>query len=336
MPAGFDKEMVIAVNDPSAASTVNWLLDKGLRVAVLGRRDTLLASALEKRIDDHLKRVAKDGKAYAKMSARLAWLKPGSAEPTDVEALFLSLWKKKLLIVRGRYGKTAVAVWAAHLIGDAVVVNATQKSPLIALDSPARWAIVRSHSEAAASGWPDISIDEHGEQDAAIRAARLAGIQERVIAQRLKNLPRIPGWQETVYKDSKITAVNDTTATSPEGGIAALERFGGPSCVLIAGGTDRELEFSAWAGKVRQTMRKNDIIFLSGSATRKMRAALGEWGRGIRAYDSLADAVDAALARAKKFVHATVLFSPSAHSFELFDNEYDRGRQFNDLIKELS
>ena len=168
---------------------------------------------------------------------------------------------------------------------------------------------------------------------AAALAAHLAGTSWQTIQKRIATLPQIQYRQETVHQDRKLTVINDTTATSPEGAIAAIRRWGGPNCVLICGGTDRELEFGAWADAVRETLNVNNMVFLDGSATRKMRTALGPWGRGIRSYASLADALDAALARARKYVQSVVVFSPGAKSFELFRNEFDRGQQFNNFVK---
>jgi UDP-N-acetylmuramoylalanine--D-glutamate ligase len=169
---------------------------------------------------------------------------------------------------------------------------------------------------------------------AAALAARSAGVKWPTIQSRLASIPQVPYCQETIFQNPKLRIINDTTATSPEGGMAALERFGGPGCILITGGTDRELDYSLWAQAVKRQIRKNDIVLLEGSATQKMRVALGPWGRGIRAYPSLEGAVQAAMARSKLFTKAIILFSPAAKSFELFDNEFDRGRQFNDLIKQ--
>ncbi|HXV26918.1 MAG TPA: UDP-N-acetylmuramoyl-L-alanine--D-glutamate ligase [Candidatus Paceibacterota bacterium] len=164
-------------------------------------------------------------------------------------------------------------------------------------------------------------------------AAHLAGCPWPVIAQRIGTLPGVPYRQETVYRSGKLTVVNDTCATSPDGGIAALERFGGPNCILITGGTDRALEYGAWAKSLVRHVKPENTIFLAGSATDKMRKALKRSALGRRTYDSLEACFAAALERARYFVNATVLFSPASKSFEKFRNEYDRGQQFNALVK---
>lgn len=166
-------------------------------------------------------------------------------------------------------------------------------------------------------------------------AAHLSGVSWTRIQSRLASLPQVQYRQEVVHHDAKITVVNDTTATSPEGGISALRRWGGPNCILICGGTDRELDYRQWAKELADHISRTNVLFLKGSATDKMRTALGRIGvSGVRTYDSLAQVWDAAQKRAKHFVSATILFSPAAKSFELFTNEFDRGQKFNQLAKE--
>ena len=163
-------------------------------------------------------------------------------------------------------------------------------------------------------------------------AAHLAGTSWDAIQRKIATLPQVQYRQEPVYRDAQLTIINDTTATSPEGGIVALRRWGGPNCILICGGTDRDLAYHEWAREVRAHIRRTNLVFLSGTATRKMRASLGVFARGVRAYDNLEAAVSAARSRACTYVHAVILFSPSAKSFELFANEFDRGQQFNVLV----
>ena len=166
-------------------------------------------------------------------------------------------------------------------------------------------------------------------------AARAAGVSGGVIQSRIATLPTVAYRQEIVLQSSKLTIINDTTATSPEGGMAAIRRFHAPNMVLICGGTDRQLDYRAWARLVRTHVNCNNLIFLAGSATQKMCTALGTWRRGIRVYSTLEESFDAGVRRAREYGHGLVVFSPAAKSFELFANEFDRGQQFNALVKGL-
>ncbi|HEY4484120.1 MAG: UDP-N-acetylmuramoylalanine--D-glutamate ligase [Candidatus Harrisonbacteria bacterium RIFCSPLOWO2_02_FULL_41_13b] len=162
-------------------------------------------------------------------------------------------------------------------------------------------------------------------------AANLSGVSWSGIQKRIKNLPQIPFRQETIFENGRLRIINDTTATSPDGGVAAVERFASPSTTLIAGGTDRQLNYEKWARVVLKKIKKENMVLLSGSATQKMRALIGD----VEVFDSLEECLRVALLKAGQYNKSVLLFSPAAKSFEKFKNEYDRGEQFNDLVGKL-
>ena len=84
-------------------------------------------------------------------------------------------------------------------------------------------------------------------------AANLAGVDWKTIKKAIKTLPQIKFRQEIILKDKNLTVVNDTTATSPDATIAALNRFThqGLTLILITGGTSKNLEFDDWAKSVK-------------------------------------------------------------------------------------
>lgn len=167
-------------------------------------------------------------------------------------------------------------------------------------------------------------------------AAHLAGEKWVNIQKRIKTLPQVKYRQELVLNHKKMAIINDTSATSPEGGMAAIERFGSKNCVIITGGTDAGLEYKDWAKTLVKHIPIENIIMLNGSATQKMLAELGKKidTKNISVKETLKECVELAF---KKVNHlktkTTLLFSPSAKSFEKFKNEFDRGEQFNKLIK---
>ncbi len=182
-------------------------------------------------------------------------------------------------------------------------------------------------------------------------AANLSGEKWSNIQKRIKTLPQVKYRQELILNHKKTNIINDTSATSPEGGTAAVERFHSKNCVLITGGTDAGLEYIEWAKTLVKKIPIDNIVMLNGSATIKMLAELKKYVdiSKISVKESLRDCILEALekinnlnnpgqiksqfdgARKDKF---TLLFSPSAKSFEKFKNEFDRGEQFNKLIKQ--
>ncbi len=180
-----------------------------------------------------------------------------------------------------------------------------------------------------------LSLGDHNISNllAAVLAAHLAGVGWDDIQAKLTSLPQVAFRQEVVFKNSRLTVINDTTATSPEGAIQALKRFGGEETILITGGTDRELDFSKWADEFKGYIHPHNTVFLGGSATSKMRAALGDYVADVPVLDTLAECLAVSLEKSSKYKRAVVLFSPASKSFEKFKNEFDRGQQFNDLVQ---
>ncbi len=197
---------------------------------------------------------------------------------------------------------------------------------------------------------------EHNLQNllASSLAAHLGGVFWAQIQKRIKTLPQIPFRQEVIYDQKGLKIINDTSATSPDGGIAAIDRFasnnfsrgsqgakrpseggGAPSeVILITGGTDRQLDYSRWAKIVTQKLKPENVIFLAGSATDKMLKTLNN-KFGNKVFETLEQCIKASISKAGEYSKSVVLFSPAAKSFEKFKNEFDRGRQFNELIKKL-
>ncbi len=168
---------------------------------------------------------------------------------------------------------------------------------------------------------------------AAMLVAQCMGIPDDMIAERIATLPQVHFRQECIYRNDELEIYNDTTATSPEATIAALERFcsSNKPVILITGGTNRNLEFSRWAKIVRDRLPQERVIFLEGSATELMKQAL-EWPEA-RTYLTLDTCIEAA----REQIHGptTMLFSPACKSFEKFKNEFDRGEMFTQSIYKI-
>lgn len=134
---------------------------------------------------------------------------------------------------------------------------------------------------------------------------------------------------ETVDEQNGVRIINDSAATVPEASLAAA-RSCGFETVLIAGGTDKRLDvtpFLETAALVRH------LVLLSGSATTRIQTLLDESSiHYFGPFESLDESYRCALSRAQDLRIRTILFSPGSASFELFQNEFDRGRQFKKLV----
>ena len=165
-------------------------------------------------------------------------------------------------------------------------------------------------------------------------AAHLYGLSWKAIQEAIPSLLPVPFRQEIIFQNARLTIINDTTATSPEGTVAAVKRFGGPATILISGGTDALMDYATWAEAISVTIAAKHLILLSGSATEKMLSSLA-WSTSTVVVDTLADALAQAYELSQRLASAIILFSPGAKSFEKFNNEFHRGEQFNDLVKKI-
>lgn len=178
---------------------------------------------------------------------------------------------------------------------------------------------------------------------AAIEAAKLLGVSRKEILSLIPRLRLLPHRFEKVGEIKGVTYINDSGATNPGAGIEAIKAaksfFGSSNLILIAGGEDKNLDYSAFAGEI---LRSADfLIFLPGSATEKMKVEFQK--RLARTKNpklkAVIDAPDMkkAVSQARRLAQKgdAVLLSPAAASFNLFQNEFDRGEKFIKALKSL-
>jgi UDP-N-acetylmuramoylalanine--D-glutamate ligase len=162
-------------------------------------------------------------------------------------------------------------------------------------------------------------------------ALRLFGLPPELIQKRLAEFPGIEHRLELCGEKENLFFYNDSAATIPEALTAAVKSFTRP-VLLIAGGTDKKLDFSVFA---EAAAIPRGIYLLEGNATVKIQALL----EGLHVpyngpYASLENAFAAATGTAAG--GEVILFSPGCASFGMFLNEFDRGRRFKALVKNFA
>ena len=178
-------------------------------------------------------------------------------------------------------------------------------------------------------------LGDHNRQNilAAIIVAKLLGITNKNIAKAVNKFKGVDYRLEYKGKKNNTEIFNDSTSTTPDATLAAIRALVDRSIVLIAGGEDKQLEYKDLAKEIKK--RVNFLILLPGSASEKLIKEL----RLINfpSYQMLSGIDDLAVAYDLAFKYSTgqkkaILFSPAAASFNMFDNEFDRARQFDKLI----
>lgn len=181
---------------------------------------------------------------------------------------------------------------------------------------------------------------------AAVAVGLLFGIAPDGIRRAVAAFPGVEHRLETIGIVDGVRFVNDSQATQPDAVIAALRSFRGP-IVLLAGGRDKGVPLDELA---REAAARTVAAVLIGESAPQLAAALAAAGQPtVERAATLEAAVDRAdvLARAALAAApaqavpggealATVLLSPAAASFDMFEDYAARGRAFKAAVAALS
>lgn len=168
---------------------------------------------------------------------------------------------------------------------------------------------------------------------AAIAAALEHGASADAVVRGLVEYAGVPHRMEVVCEVEGVTFVNDTAATAPAAGIAALRAFADRRIHLVAGGADKRTDLAPFAGAAAECAVT--IALLDGTATPGLASMLTDAGSTPDGpFVSMASAVNAAFARACP--GDVVLLSPGCASFGLFRDEFDRGEQFRTAVHSIA
>ncbi len=195
--------------------------------------------------------------------------------------------------------------------------------------------------------WKVKLLGEHNRLNIAyaVTVARILDIPEKIIKTAVENYVGVPGRLEFVREVKGVKYYNDTTATTPDGVIAALKALGGSqgrsfggrsrtvlgNIVLIGGGRDKELDYKKYAPVVKKSVKS--LALFAGTGSDKIIKALGKTKFPVKVFDNMPEAFAWSNSFAKK--GDIVLLSPGAASFGVFKNEFDRGDQFVAQVKKL-
>jgi UDP-N-acetylmuramoylalanine--D-glutamate ligase len=180
---------------------------------------------------------------------------------------------------------------------------------------------------------------------AAVAAALVFGVAPDAIRAAAAAFTGVEHRLETVAVVDGVRFVNDSQGTQPDAVIAALRAFDAP-IVLIAGGRDKDIDLSALGPAVAERAVAAVLIGESGpDLERRFReAGLTRTERAV----TLEAAVGRADALAREALAAapprddaepgpaTVLLSPAAASFDMFEDYAARGRAFTQAVADLA
>jgi UDP-N-acetylmuramoylalanine--D-glutamate ligase len=160
---------------------------------------------------------------------------------------------------------------------------------------------------------------------AALLAALIWGIEEKLIISGLKGFSGIAHRLEYVGSRAGVDFYNDSKATNIDAVIKALSSFEQP-LILLLGGYDKGADFASLDDHLKSSLRE---LVPFGRAAAEVGRQLPTYTRGFRAKD-LKSAVERALRVAE--AGDVVLLAPGCASFDEFKNYQERGDRFRDLL----
>jgi UDP-N-acetylmuramoylalanine--D-glutamate ligase len=177
---------------------------------------------------------------------------------------------------------------------------------------------------------------------AAIAAALLLGLPPASIRRAAPLFEGVEHRLERVAVIDGVRFVNDSQGTQPDAVAAALRAFE-PPIVLIAGGRAKGLALDALAPVVAERAAAAvligesgpdlEAIFRAAGLSRTERAA--DLEAAVRRADAIAREILAASPADAPVNPATVLLSPAAASFDMFDDYAARGKAFKAAVAAL-
>jgi UDP-N-acetylmuramoylalanine--D-glutamate ligase len=167
---------------------------------------------------------------------------------------------------------------------------------------------------------------------AAALAAYSLGAQASEICGALSDFPGIEHRLELFFENRGVRFYNDSAATIPEAAAACIEALSAQApLVLVTGGTDKNLDFSPL---VKAASKAKTVILLAGSGSEKLIPLLKTAGIS---YTGPFNELEKALALVFDTVKSgdIAVLSPGCASFEMFLNEFDRGKKWKDAVLRL-
>jgi UDP-N-acetylmuramoylalanine--D-glutamate ligase len=167
---------------------------------------------------------------------------------------------------------------------------------------------------------------------AATAAACVHGVSADLIPETVAAFQGVAHRLEQVGEINGVRYYNDSSSTTPESTIIALNAFDAP-IILIAGGYDKKTPFDGLADEMA---RRTKAVALIGATASKIEAALEARRVGHAPVVTRASSMDEAVRRAAELSSPgdVVVLSPACASYDMFVNFEDRGARFKAAVEQ--
>ena len=172
----------------------------------------------------------------------------------------------------------------------------------------------------------------------ALVVARALNVEDSVSRRALESFAGVPGRLELIAEKNGVKIYNDNNSTTPEATIMGLRAVGTPEeqkVVLILGGDEKNLDMTTLIGEIQKWCSK--VVLFKERGTDRIRDQIfALQNEGVEVYEEEGMQPTVARALSVAVPGETILYSPAFSSFgKYFENEYDRGDQFNALINAI-
>jgi UDP-N-acetylmuramoylalanine--D-glutamate ligase len=169
----------------------------------------------------------------------------------------------------------------------------------------------------------------------AVSMAIVLGIEANKIKKSLISFKGVAHRLEFVRSLKGIDFYNDTTATTPDSAIAGVNSFLKPINIIL-GCSSKKLDPTDFLKKLAKSRYVKNIFIMDSPVAEKIKNDLIKMGgeskiKGI--FDNFEKTIQSAYQEAES--GEVVLLSPGFASFGMFENEFDRGRQFRQIVRGL-
>ncbi|OGE87665.1 MAG: hypothetical protein A3J07_03040 [Candidatus Doudnabacteria bacterium RIFCSPLOWO2_02_FULL_49_13] len=187
---------------------------------------------------------------------------------------------------------------------------------------------------AAVAGFQTKLLGKHNRDNiaAAAKVGELAGVALDKILQAVVEFEPLPHRLNVLRTVRGVTYIDDGFSTNIDPVIAAIEAVESP-VVLIIGGFDKGLDFTAVGKKILEKKQVKAVVIIGQMTDKILKAIEGFAGRILTGAKSMPQIL--AQANSVAVAGDTVLFSPGTSSFDMFKNESDRAEQFATEVNKL-
>ena len=163
-----------------------------------------------------------------------------------------------------------------------------------------------------------------------LEISRKFHLKKKLLIRTIQNFKGLKYRQQIVFKRHNLTVINDSKSTSFSSSIGVLKV--NPYIYWLIGGIHKKSDkfnlSKKYFDNIKAFVFGKNKIFFNKELKNKIRC---------QNFDNLEDALKKIfiIIEKHKLIHQTILFSPSAASFDEFKNFEHRGQKFNILVKKL-